>query len=94
MLQAMTFAAMAAALVYLGYGVELLFLWILASRVALALLALVFVSLPHYPAKVTAQEDEYQATTIRQGWEWPTNTTICISELSPNSSPISNGSFL
>ena len=69
-LQAMIFAAMAAALVYLGYGMELLFLWILASRMALALLALVFVSLPHYPAKVTAQEDEYQATTIRQGWEW------------------------
>jgi len=70
MLQAIAFLSTAAILVYFGYGMELLFLWILASRVALALLALVFVSLPHHPAKVTAQEDEYQATTIRQGWEW------------------------
>ena len=49
---------------------EVLFLWVLPSRIGLALVALVFVCLPHYPANITAQEDEYQATTIRQGWEW------------------------
>ena len=57
-------------LTYLGYGMEVLFLWFLASRVGLYLVALVFVFLPHYPADVSSKENEYQATTIRQGWEW------------------------
>jgi len=47
-----------------------LFLWILASRIGLALVALVFVFLPHYPGDISFEENEYQATTIRQGWEW------------------------
>lgn len=68
--QALVFAAVIVTLTYLGYGMELLFLWILASRVALTLVALVFVFLPHHPANITAAENEYQATTIRQGWEW------------------------
>jgi beta-carotene hydroxylase len=59
-----------AALTYFGFGMEVLFLWILASRIGLFLVALVFVYLPHHPANVTAQENEYQATTIRLGWEW------------------------
>ena len=67
---ALVFATVVTALILLGYGMEVLFLWLLASRVALFLVALVFVYLPHYPAKVTAQENEYQATTIRQGWEF------------------------
>jgi beta-carotene hydroxylase len=58
------------ALTYFGFGMEVLFLWILASRIGLFLVAVVFVFLPHHPAKVTAQENEYQSTTIRQGWEW------------------------
>lgn len=57
-------------LTYFGYGWEVLFLWFLASRVGLFLTALVFIFLPHYPADTTYEEDEYQATTIRQGWEW------------------------
>lgn len=69
-LQAGVFVAVIVALTYLGYGMEVLFLWILASRVGLFLVALVFVFLPHHPAEVTAQENEYQATSIRQGWEW------------------------
>ena len=69
-MQAGVFVLGVAALTYFGYGMEVLFLWILASRVGLFLVALVFVSLPHHPAKITAQENEYQATTIRQGWEW------------------------
>ena len=67
---ALVFATVVTALILLGYGMEVLFLWLLASRFALFLVALVFVYLPHYPAKVTAQENEYQATTIRQGWEF------------------------
>ena len=68
--QAGIFLTGIAALTYFGYGMEVLFLWILASRIGLFLVALVFVFLPHHPAEVTAQENEYQATTIRQGWEW------------------------
>ncbi|NKB98089.1 MAG: fatty acid desaturase [Pseudomonadales bacterium] len=64
------FIATVTTLAYLGYGLEVLVLWILASRIGLAMVALVFVFLPHYPATVTAKENEYRATTIRQGWEW------------------------
>ncbi len=68
--QLLVFVTVIATLTYLGYGMEVLFLWFLASRIALFLVAVVFVFLPHYPANITAQENEYQATTIRQGWEW------------------------
>ncbi|MFT4727797.1 MAG: beta-carotene hydroxylase [Granulosicoccus sp.] len=68
--QAAFFVAVVATLVYFGYGMELFFLWILASRIALALVALVFVFLPHHPANITSAESEHQATSIRQGWEW------------------------
>lgn len=57
-------------LIYLGFGIEVLFLWFLASRVGLALIALVFVYLPHYPGDIDVEDDAYQATTIRRGWEW------------------------
>ena len=67
---AVIFIALVATLTYLGYGMEVLFLWILASRIGLALVALIFVFLPHYPGDVSFEENEYQATTIRQGWEW------------------------
>tara|TARA_B110000967_G_scaffold89710_1_gene92296 strand:- start:210 stop:1151 length:942 start_codon:yes stop_codon:yes gene_type:complete len=69
-LSAGMFVGLVTALTYLGHGMEVLFLWILPSRVGLALVALVFVFLPHYPSHITAQENEYQATTIRQGFEW------------------------
>ena len=68
--QAVVFVVTVVSLVYFGYGMEVLFLWILASRIALTLVALVFVFLPHHPAEITAQQDEYRATSIRQGWEW------------------------
>ncbi len=64
------FLSFVGAVIYLGYGVELLFLWFLPSRIALILIAIVFVKIPHYPATVTAEENEYEATTIRLGWEW------------------------
>ena len=69
-LSAGVFFAVIASLTYIGYGMEVLFLWILPSRIGLALVALVFVFLPHYPSNITAEENEYQATTIRLGWEW------------------------
>lgn len=57
-------------LVYLGYGYALFMLWFIPSRIALFLIAVVFVILPHHPAKVSHHEDPYLATTMRMGWEW------------------------
>tara|TARA_B100001123_G_C15241769_1_gene999359 strand:+ start:353 stop:1219 length:867 start_codon:yes stop_codon:yes gene_type:complete len=53
-----------------GFGLEVLMLYIIPSRIGLALVGFVFVFLPHYPADISARENKYQATTIRQGWEW------------------------
>lgn len=64
------FLSLIGGLTYLGYGWQVLFLWFLASRVGLFLITVVFTCLPHYPGNVTAQENVYRATTIRQGFEW------------------------
>ena len=64
------FLTIIASLIWTGYGRELLFLWILPSRIGLGLIGFVFVFLPHYPADISAEEDEFQATTMRLGWEW------------------------
>ena len=62
--------AFIAAVIHAGYGYELLMLWILPSRIALFLITVVFVILPHYPGVVSHNEDAYLATTMRLGWEW------------------------
>ena len=61
---------LAAGAIYAGYGWELFLLWFIPSRITLFLIAIVFVVLPHYPAMVAQDEDEYMATTMRFGWEW------------------------
>jgi beta-carotene hydroxylase len=53
-----------------GFGYELLMLWFIPTRIALFLIAVVFVILPHHPAIVSQEEDPYMATTMRMGWEW------------------------
>jgi len=70
------FVTLVVVLIGLGYGLEVLFLWFLASRVGLFLIACVFVYLPHYPGDISAQEDVYKATTIRKGWEWLLNPLL------------------
>ena len=55
---------------YAGYGYELLMLWLLPTRIALFLVSLVFVYLPHYPGVVSQDEDPFMASTMRMGWEW------------------------
>jgi len=55
---------------YFGFGLELLMLWFIPSRIALFMIAVVFVILPHAPNKVGQEEDKYMATTMRMGWEW------------------------
>ena len=64
------FITLVTVLTYFGYGWQVLFLWFLASRLGLFLIVLVFSYLPHYPGTVSAQENVYRATTVRQGWEW------------------------
>ena len=64
------FAAIIATLTYFGYGMEVLFYWFLPSRIALAMIAFVFVFLPHYPGVTSADENPYHATTTRLGFEW------------------------
>ena len=58
------------AAVIAGYGYEILMLWLLPTRIALFLVASVFVYLPHYPGVVPDEDDAYLATTMRMGWEW------------------------
>lgn len=55
---------------YIGYGKEVVMLWLLPTRISSALFVAMFVYLPHAPFKATAQQDEYQASNIRAGWEW------------------------
>lgn len=62
--------AVVTACIYFGYGLEMAMLWLLPTRLTSLLFVIVFVLLPHAPFTVTAQEDEYQASNIRAGWEW------------------------
>ena len=57
-------------LVSAGYGLQVLFLWFIASRIGLFLISFVFVYLPHFPGDVAADVNVYRASTIRRGWEW------------------------
>ncbi len=66
----LVFVGLIVTLTLSGYGKEILFLWLLPSRIGLCLVGFTFVFMPHYPAHVSAEEDRYQATTIRRGWEW------------------------
>lgn len=64
------FVTLLATLTHMGYGWQVFFLWFLASRLGMLLIALVFIYLPHYPGRVSAEENVYHASTIRRGWEW------------------------
>ena len=58
------------AIINFGYGLELFYLWFLSSRIGLGLVGFIFVFLPHHPAKISAHENKYLATTVRRGHEW------------------------
>ena len=53
-----------------GYGWEVLFLWVLPTRISSVLFIMMFVYLPHVPFKSNALEDEYQTSSLRPGREW------------------------
>ena len=52
------------------YPLEVIFLWLLPSRIMAWLIAAVFMYLPHIPHNTTHAEDPYKATNNRYGWEW------------------------
>ena len=58
-------AAIVAIAAFAGCGYEVLMLWLLPTRIALFLVALVFVFLPHYPGVVSQQDDPFMATRIK-----------------------------
>ena len=63
-------AGVIAALVYMGYGSEVLFLWFIPSRITLVTTGFVFFWLPHVKNDVPAAQDVTLATSIRLGHEW------------------------
>lgn len=58
------------ALVWTGYGLEVLMLWYIPSRIAAGLLGFSFFWLPHEPHDVSQAENFTRASTIRLGYEW------------------------
>ncbi|HSW11193.1 MAG TPA: fatty acid desaturase [Solimonas sp.] len=64
------FATVIAALVWAGYGMEVLMLWFLPSRLIQLMLGFSFFWLPHVPHDVSQEENFTRATTIRRGHEW------------------------
>lgn len=64
---ALSFAALyglVVAAIATGYGVEVVALWLVPSRLAIALLAFSFDYLPHRPHDVTSRQDRYRATSL------------------------------
>ncbi|MBU6157113.1 MAG: fatty acid desaturase, partial [Alphaproteobacteria bacterium] len=60
----------AGAIVYAGYGWELLMLWIVPTRISSFLFVFVFSFLTHQPFETLAQQNEYKATALRLGADW------------------------
>lgn len=62
--------AIAAALTYLGYGMHVLLLWFIPSRLVFILVGCVFFWLPHVKDDVESEQDLTLATSMRLGHEW------------------------
>ena len=57
-------------IIWAGYGLELLMLWFLPTRISSFLFVLVFSFLTHQPFETLARENEYKATALRLGADW------------------------
>jgi len=55
---------------YFGYFFEVIMLFVIPTRISSFLTLGIFVYLPHVPFSHTSMEGEYQASSIRLGWEW------------------------
>ena len=64
------FGAVIVALTTLGYGLDVIMLWFLPSRVIFLTLGFSFFWLPHVPHDVEQESNFTGATTIREGVEW------------------------
>lgn len=62
--------AIIAALSYMGYGMYVLLLWFIPSRVTFLLVGCVFFWLPHVKDDVESEDDLTLATSVRLGHEW------------------------
>ncbi|MDI3258145.1 MAG: fatty acid desaturase [Sinobacteraceae bacterium] len=62
--------AVLAVLIAEGYGLQVLMLWFLPSRLILLSLGFSFFWLPHVPHDIAQEENFTRATTVRQGYEW------------------------
>ncbi len=58
-------AVMWSILIYMGFGFELLFGWLIPSRLAIMFLAYSFDYLPHKPHTIYGREDRFRATIVR-----------------------------
>jgi beta-carotene hydroxylase len=71
--RALVFFVFLGALVYAGYGYEVLMLWLIPTRIVELMLGLTFFWLPHVPHDVTQEENYTRATTVRKGYEFLLN---------------------
>lgn len=63
-------AAVVTGFAWVGYGLEVLMLWFLPSRLVMLVLGFNFFWLPHVPHDVSQEENFTRATTVRFGFEW------------------------
>lgn len=52
------------------FPIEVLILWFIPTRLMVWLICLVFMYLPHVPHTYKDKDAPFQATLIREGWEW------------------------
>jgi fatty acid desaturase len=64
------FGTLIAVLTFFGYGLDVLMLWFIPSRVIFLTLGFSFFWLPHVPHDVEQEKNFTGATTIREGAEW------------------------
>lgn len=63
-------ASLIVGLIWAGYGLEVLMLWYIPSRIAAGLLGFAFFWLPHESHEVSQAENFTRASTVRLGYEW------------------------
>lgn len=67
--QTIILTALVIALCVAGYGMEVLMLWFIPTRITFLFIAFAFLWLPHVPHTISQQENYTLATTVRHGWE-------------------------